>query len=86
MLSSAVHIQSRSIIFLISVKLHLSQCGEFLFPFQGNSVSTTKYDVVTFLPKGLFEQVNYFISHTVYCFFFQPFNFSLSLPSLNCKF
>ncbi|GAQ83484.1 phospholipid-transporting ATPase 3 [Klebsormidium nitens] len=25
-------------------------------PFKGNSVSTTKYNVVTFLPKGLFEQ------------------------------
>ena len=25
--------------------------------FQGNSVSTTKYSVLTFLPKGLFEQV-----------------------------
>ncbi|KAL0447089.1 UNVERIFIED_CONTAM: Phospholipid-transporting ATPase 3 [Sesamum latifolium] len=24
--------------------------------FKGNSVSTTKYDVITFLPKGLFEQ------------------------------
>lgn len=29
------------------------------FFFQGNSVSTTKYDVLTFLPKGLFEQVFY---------------------------
>ena len=28
---------------------------------QGNSVSTTKYDVLTFLPKGLFEQVNFVI-------------------------
>ncbi|KAL6566499.1 Phospholipid-transporting ATPase 3 [Orobanche gracilis] len=27
-----------------------------LAKFKGNSVSTTKYDVVTFLPKGLFEQ------------------------------
>jgi len=26
--------------------------------FQGNSISTTKYNVFTFLPKGLFEQVN----------------------------
>ena len=25
---------------------------------QGNSISTTKYNVFTFLPKGLFEQVN----------------------------
>lgn len=25
--------------------------------FQGNSISTTKYNVLTFLPKGLFEQV-----------------------------
>lgn len=24
---------------------------------QGNSVSTTKYNVLTFLPKGLYEQV-----------------------------
>lgn len=30
-----------------------------LVNFQGNSVSTTKYDVFTFLPKGLFEQVSY---------------------------
>lgn len=68
MLSSAVHIQSLSIIFLIRVKLHLSQCGEFLFPFQGNSVSTTKYDIITFLPKGLFEQVNSF--YLPYCVLF----------------
>uniref|UniRef100_A0A1S4CNQ2 Phospholipid-transporting ATPase 3 n=1 Tax=Nicotiana tabacum TaxID=4097 RepID=A0A1S4CNQ2_TOBAC len=27
-----------------------------LAKFKGNSVSTTKYDVITFLPKGLFEQ------------------------------
>uniref|UniRef100_A0A3Q7EB99 P-type ATPase N-terminal domain-containing protein n=1 Tax=Solanum lycopersicum TaxID=4081 RepID=A0A3Q7EB99_SOLLC len=27
-----------------------------LAKFKGNSVSTTKYDVLTFLPKGLFEQ------------------------------
>jgi phospholipid-transporting ATPase len=26
--------------------------------FKGNSISTTKYNVFTFLPKGLFEQVN----------------------------
>ena len=26
--------------------------------FQGNSVSTTKYNFFTFLPKGLYEQVN----------------------------
>lgn len=28
--------------------------------FQGNSISTTKYNILTFLPKGLFEQVNLF--------------------------
>jgi len=27
---------------------------------QGNSISTTKFNFFTFLPKGLFEQVNYF--------------------------
>lgn len=27
---------------------------------QGNSISTTKYNFFTFLPKGLFEQVSYF--------------------------
>ncbi|XP_004238741.1 phospholipid-transporting ATPase 3-like isoform X1 [Solanum lycopersicum] len=27
-----------------------------LAKFKGNSVSTTKYDIITFLPKGLFEQ------------------------------
>lgn len=27
-----------------------------VFKFKGNSISTTKYNVVTFLPKGLFEQ------------------------------
>lgn len=30
--------------------------------FQGNSVSTTKYNVLTFFPKGLYEQVTYVIS------------------------
>lgn len=35
--------------------------------FQGNSVSTTKYSVLTFLPKGLFEQVliHYFCSSRI---------------------
>ncbi|CAK9180185.1 unnamed protein product [Ilex paraguariensis] len=30
--------------------------ANFLTKFEGNSVSTTKYDILTFLPKGLFEQ------------------------------
>jgi len=38
-------------------------CMLYLY-FQGNSVSTTKYSILTFLPKGLFEQVliHYFCS------------------------
>ncbi|KAG9155197.1 hypothetical protein Leryth_020464 [Lithospermum erythrorhizon] len=31
--------------------------GNSLAKFKGNSVSTTKYDIFTFLPKGLFEQI-----------------------------
>jgi hypothetical protein len=36
---------------------------------QGNSVSTTKYNVLTFLPKGLFEQVlqHCFFVHYICC-------------------
>ncbi|KAL4558341.1 hypothetical protein LXL04_036540 [Taraxacum kok-saghyz] len=43
--------------------------------FQGNSLSTTKYNVTTFLPKGLYEQFRrvanlYFL--TIYCLSFTP--------------
>lgn len=40
------------------VKITLSHLCDWFF--QGNTVSTTKYDVFTFLPKGLFEQVRDF--------------------------
>jgi hypothetical protein len=41
--------------------------------FQGNSVSTTKYSVLTFLPKGLFEQV------FIHCFLLVTY--SINKPS-----
>lgn len=57
--------------FSLLLATHIISCFIFFFmlylDFQGNSVSTTKYSVLTFLPKGLFEQVliHYFCSSRI---------------------